>query len=79
MRRANKIDGRIARGHSEQAPKRLGTKKGAPLTGRPLKDLRAVARWKNLVTEAHVPYPFVVETLRLRSGDLKLVNCLSTL
>jgi len=31
------------------------------------------------VLEAHVQFLSLVETLRLRSGDLKLVNCLAIL
>jgi hypothetical protein len=34
---------------------------------------------EDLVMKAHCLFPSVVETLRLRSGDLKLVNCLSGL
>jgi hypothetical protein len=58
--------------------------------GRPKGALQKVKNWSErrsaplalevLVMEAHVPFPFSgVETLRLRSRDLKLVNCLSAL
>jgi hypothetical protein len=54
--------------------------------GRPLRDaLYKLERAKLslvlevLVMKAHCLSPSVVETLRLRSRDLKLVNCLATL